>query len=76
MGFNLTPNTTSSSIVVSVNDTVASTRVTGVFLTTSELVQEYVLSNHRVEASLEIIQLEEPWPELQVQLSKQYEPYK
>ena len=76
MGFNLTPNTTSSSIAVSVNDTITSTKVTGLFLTTSESVQEYVLSNHSVEASLEIIRLDEPWPNLQVQLSKQYEPYK
>ena len=76
MGFNLIPNTSSSSISVSVNDTITSTRVTGVFLTTSEVVQEYVLSNHTVKASLEIIRLEGPWPEVQVQLSKQYEPYK
>ena len=77
MGFSLTPNTISSSIAVIVNDTIISTRVTGAFLTTSELVQEYVLSNHRIdEASLKIIELEEPWPKLQVQLSRHYEPYK
>ena len=76
MGFNLTPNTSSSSISVTVDDTRISTKVTGAFLTTSESVQEYVLSNHNVTASLNIIQLEKPWPELQVQLSEQYEPYK
>ena len=76
MGFSLTPNTISSSIAVIVNDTIISTRVTGAFLTTSELVQEYVLSNHGDEASLKIIELEEPWPKLQVQLSRHYEPYK
>lgn len=75
MGFSLTPNTSSSSIAVIVNDTIISTIVTSVFLTTSELVREYVLSNHKDEASLKIIELEEPWPKLQVQLSKQYEPY-
>lgn len=76
MGFNLTPNTSSSSISVTVDDTRISTKVTGWFLTTSELVHEYVLSNHNVTASLNIIRLEKPWPELQVQLSEQYEPYK
>lgn len=75
MGFNLTPNTSNSSISVTVDDTRISTKVTGAFLTTSELVREYVLSNHNVTASLNIIRLEKPWPELQVQLSKQYEPY-
>lgn len=79
MGFNLAPSTSSnhiSRINVSLNDTIIYTQVTDMFLTTSEGVQEYVLSNHRVEASLKIIRLDEPWPELQVQVSKQYEPYK
>lgn len=76
MGFSLTTNTSSSSIAVIVNNTRISTKVTGTFLTTSEFVQEYVLSNHRDEASLKIIKLEEPWPKLQVQLSRHYEPYK
>ena len=75
MGFNLTPNTSSSSIPIKADDTRISTKVTGAFLTTSELVHKYVLSNHNVTASLNIIRLEKPWPELQVQLSKQYEPY-
>ena len=75
MGFNLTPNTSSSSIPIKADDTRISTKVISAFLTTSELVHKYVLSNHNVTASLNIIRLEKPWPELQVQLSKQYEPY-
>lgn len=75
MGFNLTPNTSSSSISVNADNPVITTQVTGWFMTTSELVHEYVLSNHKVEASLKLIKLKAPWPELQVQLSKQYEPY-
>ena len=75
MGFSLTDNTIISSIALIHNDTITFTKVTGAFLTTPEPVQEYVLSSHRNKASLKIIELGEPWPKLQVQLSKQYEPY-
>lgn len=75
MAFNLTPNISSSSLVVSVNDTVIKTAVTSLFLAVRDKVDEYLLTYHSDEAALELIILEFPWPPIQVQLSKTYEPY-
>ena len=75
MGFDLTPNAISSGITVNINDTTISTKVTSLFFTTSDPVQEFVLSSHTIKASLKIIYLGEPWPKLQVQISKKYAPY-
>ena len=75
MGFNLTTNTSPSTLTAVLDDTTVSTTVTEVYFSVNEAVDEYLSTNSSIEASLELIKLDPPWPEIQVQLSKNYEPY-
>ena len=76
MGFNLTTNTSPSTLTAVLDDTTVSTTVTDIFFSVNEAVDEYLSTTVSFEASLDIIKLDPPWPEIQVQLSKTYERYK
>lgn len=75
MGFNLTPSTNNSSINININDTTISTKIKNTFLTVSDPVKELESTSHLINVKFNFVTLQDPWPNIQVKLSRQYERY-
>lgn len=76
MGFKLTPGTNYSSVVVNINDTTVSTKQKASFLTVSDPVNESISTSHSNTVRFDYVTLQDPWPPIKVELSKQYDPYR
>lgn len=74
MGFNLTPGTNNSSININVNDTTIRTK-TNTYLTASDPVNEFISTSHSTNVKFNFVTLQDPWPNIQIKLSRQYECY-
>ena len=75
MGFNLTPGTNSSSIHININDTTLRTKIKDTFLTVSDPVKELESTSHSINVKFNFVTLQDPWPNIQIKLSRQYECY-
>lgn len=75
MGFKLTPSTNNSSFNIDINDTTISTKIKNTFLTVSNPVNEFTSTSHTISVKLNLVTLQDPWPNIQVTLSRQYECY-